>query len=682
MAPAITTQPTDQSVTAGQTATFTVMATGTPSPSYQWTKGSTAIAGATSASYTTPATVAGDNGATFTVTVSNSAGNVTSNAAHLTVTVAAAAPTITMQPTDQSVAAGQMATFTVMATGTAPLTYQWKKGGTAIAGATSASYTTPATTAGDTGTTFTVTVSNSTGNVTSNAAHLTVTTASGMGTDVITYKNDVARTGQNLTEKSLTTANVNSTSFGLKRILSVDGKVDAQPLYLSQLTVSSAVHNVVYAATENDTVYAFDSDSGTQLWKVSLLASGETTSDTHSCGQVTPQIGITSTPVIDRTAGAHGVIYVVAMTKDSGAAYHQRLHALDVTTGAEISGSPVEIAATFQSTTFNPGSYEERAALLLANGTIYTSWTSHCDAGAYGGWVIAFSQSTLARTAVINIAAGASGSGYASQGPAIWMAGGGPGMDSAGNVYLLAGNGRFETTLDANGFPNAGDYGNSFVKLSTAGGGLAVSDYFAMMNATTESANDQDLGSGGEMLLPDLKDATNTVKHLVVGAGKDGHLYVVDRDNMGKYNAGANNIWQDLQSALPGGVFSTPAYFNGTVYYGDVGGTLKAFSITNAKLPSAPTSQSSSSFTFPGTAPAVSANGTSNGIVWAHENTGTAVLHAYDATNLAHELYNSNQAASNRDHFGTGNKFITPTIADGKVFVGTTNGVAVFGLLP
>jgi outer membrane protein assembly factor BamB len=595
------------------------------------------------------------------------------------------APTITTQPVDQSVGVGQTATFSVASTGTPAPTYQWQKNGTAISGATSATYTTPPVASGDNGATFLVVVTNSAGTATSAAAHLAVTTGSGSGTgtDVVTYKNDLARSGLNATETTLTLANVNATSFGLKRVLSVDGKVDAQPLYLSQLAVggvAGGTHNVVYVATENDSVYAFDADTGAQIWKDSLLASGETTSDAvGGCDQVTPQIGITSTPVIDRSAGAHGLLYVVAMSRN-GSTYHQRLHALDVTTGAETAG-PTEITATFSSTTFNPMAYEERAALLLVNGTLYTSWTSHCDEGAYGGWVIAFNEGTLAQSGVINVAPGASGSGYASQGPAIWMAGGGPGADAAGNVYFLAGNGRFETTL-TNGFPSGGDYGNSFVKLSTTGGALAVADYFAMMNAPTESANDADLGSGGEMLLPDLTDATNTVKHLVVGAGKDGHLYVVDRDNMGKYSASANNIWQDLVGVLPGGVWATPAYFNGRIYYGDSGGTLKAFTITSAKLSSAPTSQSGGSFTYPGTAPAVSANGTANGIVWAHENASTAVLHAYDATDLSHELYNSNQAASGRDQFGTGNKFITPTIADGKVFVGTTNGVAVFGVLP
>jgi hypothetical protein len=235
--------------------------------------------------------------------------------------------------------------------------------------------------------------------------------------------------------------------------------------------------------------------------------------------------------------------------------------------------------------------------------------------------------------------------------------------------------------MDANGFPNLGDYGNSFVKLSSTGGNLAVADYFATFDEVALSAKDLDLGSGGELLLPDLADSTNTVRHLVVGAGKDGKIYLVDRDNMGKFNSTKNNIWQEVDGALNGDVRSSPAYFNGTLYYGANGAALKAFSVTNARISTAATSQSVGTFGYPGTSPVISANGTSNAIVWTHENKGAAVLHAYDAANLAKELYNSNQATGNRDQFGSGNKFITPTVGGGKVFVGTTNSVAIFGPL-
>jgi len=510
------------------------------------------------------------------------------------------------------------------------------------------------------------------------------------GTDVVTYKNDLARTGQNLTETVLTLANVNASGFGKLRFLATDGKVDAQPLYLAALSVQGATHNVVFVATENDSVYAFDADSGTSLWHVSLLGAGEAPSGPHACGQIVPVIGITSTPVIDRAAGSHGTLYVVAMS--NGGADHQRLHALDLASGAELPGGPRDITATYLAPgggtrTFDPGQYAERAALLLSRGVIYTSWTSHCDISPYTGWVIAYAQTNLAQTAVLNVAPNGTGSGAATAGPAIWMSGGGPGADGAGNIYLLTANGAFETTLDANGFPSNADYGNSFLKLSTAGGALSVADYFTVSNEVSESQADLDLGSGGAMLLPDLTDSTNTIRHLVVGAGKDGNIYLVDRDAMGKFNAQSNNsqIWQQLTQVLgngsSGGIWSTPAYFNGTVYYGPSGGNLLAFPLSGARLAASPSSASSARFPYPGTFPAVSANGASNGIVWAHQDGNPAVLYAFDAGNLGHELYDSSQAANGRDQFGAGNKFITPTIADGKVFVGTQSGVAVFGLL-
>jgi outer membrane protein assembly factor BamB len=493
-------------------------------------------------------------------------------------------------------------------------------------------------------------------------------------TDITTYKYDTSRSGQNVSESVLTTSNVAASSFGLVRFLATDGMVDAQPLYLSQLEVQGATHDVVFVATENDSVYAFDANSGAVLWRVSLLGSGEAPSDPIGCHQITPQIGITSTPVIDRAAGAHGTLYAVAMSKRAGS-YFQRLHALDVTTGAEVAGSPVSIAASMPNAgsgaPFVPQQYAERAALLLSHGTIYTSFTSHCDSRPYSGWVIAFNEQTLAQSAVFNAAPNSKG------GPAIWMAGGGPAADAAGNVYLLTANGTFETTLTPAGFPVQSDYGNSFLKLD--GTTLQVLDYFTMYNAVAESHADADLGSGGIMLLPDLTDAANVTRHLAVGAGKDGNLYVVNRDSMGKFNAASNRIWQELDGALGQGIRSTPAYFNHTVYYGPSGGPVTAFAIHDAMLTVA--SAATRSFTYPGSAISVSANGTSNAIVWAHENSTPAVLHAYDAQDLTHELYNSSQASNGRDQFGPGNKFITPVVADGRVLIGTQSGVAVFGLL-
>ncbi len=681
--PSITTQPASRSVTVGQTATFSVVAAGTAPLTYQWQKNNANISGGTAANYTTPATVSSDSGATFRVIVTNLVASITSSSATLTVSAASVGPSITTQPASETVTVGQAATFSVVAAGSAPLTYQWQKNTLNIPGATAATYTTPATVSGDNGATFQVIVTNPVTSIPSNSATLTVNAVVTLtGTDVTTYHNDIARTGQNTTESILTQANVNSATFGLLRNLAVDGLVDAEPLYLSQLSIAGVLHNVVFIVTEHDSAYAFDSDTGAQLWKVSLLGAGESSSDNRGCGQVSPEIGITSTPVIDRKAGANGILYAVAMSKN-GSTYFQRLHALDITTGAELEGGPAAIQASYPGTgdnssgglvVFDPKQYKERAGLLLLNGVVYTGWASHCDFAPYTTWIMAYNQTTLAQTAVLNLTPnGNEGS--------IWQSGGGLAADPQGNIYALIANGTFDTTLDANGFPIQQDYGNGYVKLSTTGGALQVADYFNMSNTVNESGGDVDLGSGGAMVLPDLNYGTTGILNLAVGAGKDGNLYVVNRNNMGKYSATANNVYQELAGAVPNGVWGVPAYFNSTVYYCDVNATLKSFSIASGKLSSTPV-QTGASFSYPGVLPSVSANGTSNGIVWAIENTGTAVLHAFAANDLTQELYNSNQASNSRDHFGSGNKYITPMIADGKVFAATSNSVAVFGLLP
>ncbi|HKN14941.1 MAG TPA: hypothetical protein VJX68_17265 [Candidatus Binatus sp.] len=502
-------------------------------------------------------------------------------------------------------------------------------------------------------------------------------------TDVLTYHNDIGRTGQDLTESILTTTNINNVTnptpaFGKLYELGVDGLVDAQPLIKTQVAIpGKGTHNVLYVVTENDSVYAFDADSsGAALWQVSVVGSGETPSDPRGCSQVPNQIGITSTPVVDPTAGPHGTIYLVAMSKNTkSGAYIQRIHALDLTTGAEEFGGPVTVTATFApGPAFSPGQYKERAGLLLLNGQIITTWASHCDDQPYNGWIMAYDQNTLAQTSVLDITPNGSEG-------AIWQAGGGPAADSSGNIYLLDGNGTFDTSI-VGGFPSKGDFGNGFLKLSNSSG-LQVTDFFEPYDTVSESNSDADLGSGGAMVLPDMTDSTNTTRHLAVGAGKDGNIYLVDRTNMGKWNSTSNNnlnAYQVLTGALNGGEWAMPAYFNFTLYYGGVSEPLQAFAFSQAKLGAMPTSSSSETYGYPGTSPSISANGTSNAIVWAVQANGSAgVLHAYDATNLATELYNSSTVPA--DSFSD-NKFITPTIANGKVYVGTPSSVAVFGLKP
>jgi outer membrane protein assembly factor BamB len=503
-------------------------------------------------------------------------------------------------------------------------------------------------------------------------------------TDVVTYHNDIARTGQNLQETILTTANVKSSLFGKLFTLRVDGIIDAEPLYLSAVSIpGKGTHNVVYAVTENDSVYAFDADAGTLLWQVSVLGSGESPSDDQGCGQISPQIGITSTPVIDRSSGPHGTIYVVAMSKHSSGKYFQRIHALDIITGQEEFGGPVAVKAKYPGkgdnshdgyVIFDPGQYAERQGLLLLNHAIYTGWTSHCDSRPYTGWLIGYSESTLTQTSVLNVTPnGNEGS--------IWQAGAGIASDGQ-SLFFLDANGTFDATLNKEGFPIKGDYGNGFLKVSTTNNKLRVVDYFNMFNTVRESEGDQDLGSGGALVLPAMKDAKGKIRYLAIGAGKDQNIYIVDRTDMGKFNPNNDNaIYQQIDGVLGGGEWAMAAYFNGNIYFAPEGNNLLQFQFSKARLSTSPLSKSVASFTYPGSTPSVSANGPSNGIVWAIEHSDPFdILHAFRATNLAKELYNSNQAG-NRDQFGIASHFGTPMIVNGKVYVGTSNGIAVFGLL-
>jgi hypothetical protein len=617
-------------------------------------------------------------------------GGSTSSASNNPAPTAATAPSITTQPANQAVTLGQPATFTVAATGTAPMQYQWRKNTASISGANAATYTTPATTAADNGAMFDVVVTNPAGAVTSSPAALTVnSTAPGppppaSAVDVITYHYDNMRSGQNPKETILTPANVTSPKFGLLGSFAVDGRVDAQPLYLSGVAIpNQGTKNVLYVVTEHDTVYAFDADSvngnsSTKLWSSSMLATGETPSDDRGCGQVTPEIGITATPVIDRTRNA---IYVVAMSK-SGSSYFHRIHALDLTTGAELFGGPKVISATFPGSganssngqvVFDAKQYKERPGLLQIGGTIYTTWSSHCDIAPYTSWVMSYNADTLAQVNVLNLVPNGDDG-------AIWMSGAAPAADSAGNIYFIIGNGSFDTTLAANGLPANGNCGNCFAKISSTAP-MQLLDYFATNNTVSQSSSDTDFGSGGPLLLPDVTDGSGATRHLTVGSGKDTAIFVLDRDNMGKFTSGSNSVYQEIDGQLAGGVFAKPSYFNGTVYYGAVGDSIKAFPISAAKLATTPSSRSSQTFPYPGATPSISANGTTAGIVWAVENGSGGVLHAYDATNLGTELYNSNQAAGGRDNFAD-NKYITPVVVNGKVYVGTPNSVAAFGLLP
>jgi hypothetical protein len=515
---------------------------------------------------------------------------------------------------------------------------------------------------------------------------------SGFGADVLTYHNDNARTGLNSLEATLTPFNVNAGSFGLIRNLPVDGAVFAQPLYVSNAQVfsggqSQGLHNLVIVATEHDSVYAFDADTGALYWQASMLGPGEVPSDGLGCSDLPTENGITSTPVIDRAMGPHGAIYLLAMSKTPDSInYYERLHALDLATGAPFLG-PVPIQASYPgngpnndgkgNVIFGPTHQRGRAGLLLTNGTIYTSWGSFCDFPAFNGWIIAYNEQTLAQTLVFNTNPNGTPSSSDlpdGSGSGVWQAGQPPAVDSAGNLYVSTGNGPFDTNLDSNGFPVSKDYGDTLLKLTP---GLQVTSYFTPTDQLTLAENDGDFGSGGPMVL-DISDSNNTIHPLVVSGGKDSNIYVVNRDTMGGFSSPINNIYQELTSVLSGGVWSSPAYFNGSIYWDSQGHSLLQFKFnTKATLDPEPASASADTFPFPGGTPSVSSLGNSNGIVWIKElRNGQVILHAYDATNLANELYSS--AGVN---FGAPTKFGPPTVCNGKVFVGTMTSVGVFGLL-
>ncbi len=496
--------------------------------------------------------------------------------------------------------------------------------------------------------------------------------------NVLTYQYDASRAGVNANETLLTPANVNSNQFGKLFSHAVDGQIYGQPLYLGGVDIpGKGFHNVVYVATEHDSVYAFDADSASDanaapLWEVHFTNNASLATVPASdvnCNQISPEIGITSTSVIDP---AGGTIYVVAMRKVIGitTTWEQLLYALDVATGAPKLGSPIAIQASVPGTgeggstlTFVPKNYKQRPGLLLLNGVVYTAWSSHCDIGKYHGWLIGYDAKTLQQVAVFNNTPNGNEGSF-------WAGGAAPAVDANANIYLVAGNGTFDAAS------GGVDLGESFIKLSSAAGLKAI-DYFTPFNYVDLNNRDLDVGSAGVALLPD--EAGNAAHpHLMVGAGKEGRIYVLDRDNLGKWQAGSDSQIVDSLAGAIGGLFGNPAYFNKTVYFCGAGDRLKAFPLANASLGRAPKSQSQASFGFPGCTPTISANGTANGIVWALETSGT--LHAYDASNLGTELYNSNQNRA-RDALGGYVKFTAPAVANGKVYAGTPSALVVYGLL-
>ena len=490
--------------------------------------------------------------------------------------------------------------------------------------------------------------------------------------------------GTQFNEQILTPASVNTNHFGKLWVLPADGLVDAQPLYAAGINFPlKGEHNVVFVATENDSVHAYDADSTNLFWHVSMLGTNEVPSDNRGCDQVTPQIGITATPVIDRQLGPNGTLFVVAMSKNGSGNYFQRLHALDLATGTNRTPA-VTVVAQYPGTgdnhvgtnvVFDPAQYKERCGLLLLGGVIYTAWASHCDFRPYTGWIIGYDEHTLAQTSVLNITPNGNEG-------AIWMSGAGLAADAVSNIYFLAGNGTFDTTLTTNGFPSQGDYGNAFIKLSTSSNQLAVADYFNMFNTVNESGADTDLGSGGALVLPDMIDGLGQTNQLAVGAGKDGNLYLVDRTNMEKFNPTNDNaIYQELDGVLPGGVWAMPAYFNGTLYYGSVGNNPPGFPVPECPAHQ-PCFANRHRVRLPRHDPVCFRQWQFQRHRLGHGKHRPGGC----CTPMRQPISPPNSITAPRrpvaeTAFGSGNKFITPTIASARVYVGTATGVGVLGLL-
>lgn len=689
--------PDQASISTVETQQFSVVVSNSSNSAVTWKvdniEGGNASVGRISSNglYSPPSTVG-----THKVSATSIQDPSKSDTASITVDLAV---TVTLAPADASISTSQTQQFTATVQNATNTQVTWKvdnlEGGNAQVGIISASgLYSPPRTAG----THTITATSVEAPARSASVQVTVKFLSG----VLTYHNDNARTGQNLQETVLTPRNVNAASFGKLFSLYVDGYVYAQPLYVANVPVGGQLRNVLYVATEHNSVYAFDTDNpgAGPLWHVSFIdpANGITTvpyQDTASppgytgpgpvlpggCTDLTPEIGITGTPVID---AATNTLFVVAKTKEvtgTSVAYEHRLHALDIATGAARPGSGQALQASVPGTTapndgngrvlFQSLRQNQRAALLLQDNVITIAFSSHCVIRPYQGWVLSYDSRSLNQLGAFNVSPNdAKGKG------GIWHSGGGPAADAAGNIFLMTGDGPFNAAMGGD------SYSNTVLKL--VNGSLTVADYFTPFNQQELENSNADMSAGGPLLLPDQPGSPP----LMLSLGKQGVAYLLNRDNLGRYQPGSDS--QILQSFVWGQcgtgrclVFGTPAYFDNKLYMAAVRDRLRVYSVTNGRVSLTPV-QSPNSFPWPGASPVVSANGSNNGIVWTLQTNGSgqpAVLNAYSAQDVSVQLYDSNQNAA-RDNPGPAVKFTVPTVANGRVYVGSQYQVSVYGLLP
>jgi hypothetical protein len=649
------------------------------------TAGSGAISG-------TPTVTA--NGTSLTFAVTDSGSPAQSKSATLKLNVIPVSITVTVSPARAGVTINQ--TLALVATSNDPAGVTWSvtAGGGTLSASSSASgvpvtYTAPASAGA-----YTITAASVTDTAQQAAITVGVTDLAG----VYTYHDDAARDGANTHEYALTPATVGTATFGKLFSCAVDGAIYAQPLWVANQSIGGARHNVVFVATAHDGLYAFDADTSPcqALWQVSLIDAnhGATAGEVPvpngptgykvgvGYGNISPEVGVIGTPVIDPGSAA---LYVVSKSMNAGGtSFYQRLHAIDLATGNERSGSPMSISGGYPlagggNLDFSAQQQNQRAGLALVGGTVYIAWGSHEDSIPWHGWMMGYvnNGATLAQSAVLSVTPNVVGGG-------IWMGGGAPAADVSGNLYVITGNG----PLDAmNGSGPTNDYGDSLLQLSSS---LAVGSWFSPSDQANDDVNDVDFGSGGAAVVLNL--STGSLRRLIVGGGKDGTLYVLNGDNLG--GLGDSQAWQHF--AVGHGIFATGAFWNNTLYLAPAGSGMLAYAFdpSTNMFNATQTSVSAATFGWPGSTPSVSAAGASSkGIVWglntstyctprATQTTpcGPAVLHAYDASNLATELWNSATVAS--DAAGYAVKFTVPTVANGKVYVGTRGNDSFNGTPP
>jgi hypothetical protein len=631
-------------------------------------------------------------GANCTISVTFSPSNTGSRTGYLTVndtdpaylqnvslsgTGAVASSAVSVSPGQASITPIQTEQFSATVNGVTSTNVTWSvdgiQGGNSTAGtiSTSGLYTPPSTSG-----VHIIQAKNNANSSQTAVAFLAVTNYAG----TFTLKNDSLRTGQNLNEVALTTGNVNQNQFGKLFTRSVDGNIYAQPLYVPNVTIPGAgTYNVVYVATENDSLYAFDADgtATSPLWQTSLLGGGQPLNTTDvNCANITPVYGITSTPVIDP---ATNTMFLVARTKTGTSGnytYYQTLYAVDIVTGAILQSVQIQASITShgKTVTFNTLTENQRAPLLLANGVVYIAWASHCDNPLWRGWVMGYNETTLQQSGVFNTTPDGTDGG-------IWQ--GGLTADASGNIFFSTGNGTYDASTGGQ------DYGDSILKLTATDGVLSVADSFTPLDQANLDTLDWDISAGGTMLLP---DQAGSYPHVMLVGGKGSTVYELNRDSLGGFNTTVNQNLLTVPAAIGLAVIGSgsraagPAYWQEQVYYAGSNGYPVQFSIQGSLISTSPIAQSNKHFGYPGGSPAVSANGNNNGIVWIVQtdkfgSNGNAILRAFDASNVSRELYDSTQKGT-RDAAGAAVKFVVPTVANGKVYVGTQEELDVYGLLP